>query len=674
MKRDGTVVEFDIHKIQKAIEKAFLSCQKQYNEDIMSLLALRVSADIQEKFEDSMIQVEDIQDSVEKILSIAGYADVAKAYILYRKKRENVREIESSTMDYQKIVDRYLNGQQAMLDGNHGLFSVGGLILSNSASITQNYWMTTVYDDEISQAHQNGDIYIHDLDMLTADSAGWSLAQLIKDGLSGGGKKISSRPPKHLFTACNQLVNFLGIMQNEWAGAQSISSFDTYLAPFVKHDNMTQKEVQKCMETFVYGVNMPSRWGSQSPFSTISLDWNVPADLKDKPAIVGGLQQEFTYGQCQEEMQMIQQAFFQTLLDADSSGRSFPFPIPTVTIDDSFDWEDKERNRLLFELTSQYGSLYFSNQIKSTKRNPRQKPEDLDTLYVKPCGYFGYGENMGSIGMITLNLPRLTYVSKNKEDFFQRLDLKMDLMVRALNTKRQVLSKFLDSGLYPYTRHYMKNFDSCFSTFGLIGMNEACLNASWLKQEINQAQALDFSKEVLEYMKERIRGYQKQYGCYFNIEAAPGESVSHRLVQLDHKHYPEMNDEQKTYYTNSTTLPAQFTEDVFEALSIQEKLQSLYTGGAVFHVFLSEGIVQWRDCLNLAKLISQNYSVPNFTISPSYSICPEHGYINGAEEHCPVCQSETEIWSRVAGYYQPIDQWSQAKIQEFKERKNYVVK
>lgn len=673
IKRDGTIVDFDILKIKTAIEKSFISCQKGYDNDILDLLSLRVSADMQEKIEDGKVHVEDIQDSVEKILSITGYADVAKAYILYRKKRENVRDIESSAMDYQKIVDMYLNGQPVQ-DNLLSMVSVGGLMLSNSASITRNYWMTSVYDDEVRQAHQQGDIYIHALDMLTAYSAGWSLRQLLSTGLSGSRRKIASKPAKHLYSACSQLVNFLGIMQNEWAAAQCIPSFDTYLAPFVKSDSMTMEEVQKCMETLIYGVNMPSRWGSQAPFSTITMDWNVPDDLKDQNAIVGGVEQDFTYGDCQMEMEMIQQAFLQTLLDADISGRSFPFPIPAITIDETFDWKNKERNRLLFEVTSQYGAPYFINSLKGPKRNPRQSLTDYNTMPLKPGGYFGYGENSGSIGMVTLNLPRLAYVARDKEEFYQLLDQKMDLMARALNTKRQVLSRFLEAGLYPYTKQYMESFDSCFSTFGIIGMNETCLNAQWIKEPLDSQKSIDFCVEVLSKMKEKCLEYQKKYHCFFNVEATPGESVSYKLVRSDRQMYPEMNEEDKMYYTNSTSLPVQFTDDVFEALSIQEQLQSQYTGGSTFHVFLPEGLVHWRDCMNLVHHIAKNYKIANFTISPSYSICLEHGYINGVEEKCPVCQADTEIWARIAGYYQPIEQWNQAKIKEFKERKNFIVK
>lgn len=672
IKRDGTIVPFDIYKINAAITKAFDSLHKQYDETIIELLSLRVSAAFQDRVQGRRIHVEDIQDCVENVLSLAGYTDVAKAYILYRKQRENVREIEMMKIEYKNIVDRYLkNEHEKSGDDYLSLYSVGGLILSNSAAITKNYWLSTIYDPQISRAHQEGDIYIHDLDMLTADSAGWSLKQLLKNGLQGMDKRIVSRPASHLFTACNQLVNFLGIMQNEWAGAQSIAGFDTYLAPFVKKDQMDQESVYKAVEAFIYGVNIPSRWGTQSPFSTVSFDWTVPSDLKEEKATIGGRLQDFTYGQCHAEMKQIQKAFLSILLEADSSGRSFPFPIPVVVIGDDFDWDDQEMNALLFEVSAKYGAPYYLKN-KEAIQQTRNHTYSMDQLYLKALGYFGYGENTGSIGTVTLNLPRLTFLSVDETDFFERLNAMMDLMARCLQTKRRVLESLLQNGLYPYTKHFMGSFQHVFGTFGIVGMNEACMNAPWLKKDLSDPAAQDFSCRVLDHMHQRLYVYQEQYNSLFNLEATPGESVSYRLASLDREKFPKMKLEKK-YYTNSTDLPVNYTEDVFEALDIEQKFLSKYTGGSVFHVHLKKRIPHWKQCMKLVNQIATHYNVSCFTISPTYCVCSEHGYFAGDLRECPVCAQKMEIWSRVAGYYQPVERWNEGKKEEFIQRQNYEV-
>lgn len=675
IKRDGTIVDFDIKKISAAITKAFDSLRKVYDSSIIELLSLRVTSEFDSKIKEDQISVEDIQDCVENVLSITGYADVAKAYILYRKQRENIRDIQNQSLVYKNIIDGYLSGEeQDQSDKMMSVYSVGGLILSNSAAITKNYWLNTVYDSQISRAHSQGDIYIHDLDMMTADSAGWSLEPLLRYGLRGMNKKISCRPPKHLFSACNQLVNFLGVLQNEWAGAQSIPSFDTYLAPFVKVDQMAFLEIKKCMETFVYGVNIPSRWGTQPPFSTITFDGTVPSDLKDKKAIVGGKEQAFTYGDCKEEMKQIQEAFLQTMLDADSFGRSFPFPIPTITLTETYQWDDEKIRPLLFELTSKYGTPYFLNCI-GTDRDPiqarrRWTVEDVDIQ--KSSGYFGYGADSGSIGMVTINMPRLAHRCETAEAFYTQLDSLLEISARALQVKRGVLNQLLEGGLYPYTKHFVRSFDQYFGTIGIIGMNEACVYSNWLQHDLTYADSQQFAQDVLHHIKAALCKYQKQYRALFNLEATPGESVSYRLVQLDKNSDPDMN-LKHMYYTNSTALPGNYTNDVFEALDIEQKFLPLYTAGSAFHVFLKERIKDWRQCECLVKRIASHYNVPYFTISPSYSVCKEHGYMGGSTEICPICRENIEIWARVAGYYQPIEEWNEGKKQEFLERQNYIV-
>lgn len=674
IKRDGSIVEFDLKKIQGAMLKAFQSLDKACDPSIIELLSLRVSSQFDAHTKQNKIQVEDIQDCVEMVLSVSGYADVAKAYILYRKQRETMRDIEGQTLVYQKLMDQYINGETSESEDKYlSVYSVGGLMLSNSAAITKNYWLNYIYDAQITHAHQSGDIYIHDLDMLTADSAGWSLQQLLKEGLKSIDQRIYCRPAKHLISACNQLVNFLGIMQNEWAGAQSIPSFDTYLAPFVKIDTMSQQEVNRCIEAFVYGVNMPSRWGSQLPFSTISFDWTVPTDLKDKQAIACGIEQEFTYGDCLTEMKMIQKAFLLTMLHGNDTGRTFSFPIPTITLNDEFDWEDDEMNQLLFELTSTYGSPYFANHKESNFQCARMKLEDEHTLYKKACGYFSYGENCGSIGMVTINLPRLSLCAKDENEFFDKLKTTMDLVSRTLQTKREVLNRLLNSNLYPYTKQYIQSFDQCFGTFGIIGMNEACLYANWLEGDLSDSKSQDFAYKVLKFMSDGLIHYQEENHSFFNLEATPGESVSTYFVSKDQELFPELKEKQSSFYTNSSNLPVDFTEDVFEALDIEERLINTYTGGSTFHVYLDQKIESWKDCRNLVKQIAKSYDIPYFTISPSYSVCSKDGYLKGSSMNCEKCSSKIETWSRIAGYYQPIEDWSEYKKEEFFKRVNYVV-
>ena len=683
IKRDGQVAEFDIRKISVAITKAFDAVQKQYHPGVIDLLALQVTANFEPKIKDGKIAVEDIQDSVEEVLGQAGYADVAKCYILYRKQREKIRNMKSPLLDYKKLVDSYVKATDWRVKENSTVtYSVGGLILSNSGAITANYWLSEIYDEEIANAHRNAEIHIHDLSMLTGYCAGWSLKQLIQEGLGGIPGKITSAPAKHLATLCNQMVNFLGIMQNEWAGAQAFSSFDTYLAPFVKTDNLDYEQVKKCIESFIYGVNTPSRWGTQAPFSNITLDWTVPADLAELPAIVGGKEQDFKYKDCQKEMDMVNKAFIEIMIEGDANGRGFQYPIPTYSITKNFDWSDTENNRLLFEMTSKYGTPYFSNYINSDMQPSDVRSMccrlrlDLRELRKKSGGFFGSGESTGSVGVVTINMPRIAYLAKDEADFLRRLDRLMDIAARSLKTKRTVITKLLDEGLYPYTKRYLGTFANHFSTIGLVGMNEAALNAKWIQKDMTAPAAQQFTQRVLNHMRERLSDYQEQYGDLYNLEATPAESTAYRFAKHDKEQFPQIitaNENGTPYYTNSSHLPVGYTADVFDALDIQDDLQTLYTSGTVFHAFLGEKLPDWKAAAALVRKIAENYKLPYYTLSPTYSVCKDHGYLAGEQFTCPKCGGRTEVYSRITGYYRPVQNWNDGKAQEFKDRKVYDV-
>ena len=683
VKRDGQIAEFNISKITAAITKAFEALQKNYHPSVIELLALHVTSDFEAKVIDGQITVENIQDSVEKVLSESGYADVAKAYILYRRQREKVRNVNSALLNYKELIDNYLQINDWRVKENSTVtYSVGGLILSNSGAITANYWLSEVYDDEIATAHRSAAIHLHDLSMLTGYCAGWSLKQLIKEGLGGVPGKITSSPASHLSTLCNQMVNFLGIMQNEWAGAQAFSSFDTYLAPFVKIDNLSQKEVKQCIQSFIYGVNTPSRWGTQAPFSNITLDWECPNDLKNIPAIVGGREVGFTYGDCKKEMDMVNKAFIEIMIEGDANGRGFQYPIPTYSITRDFDWSETENNRLLFEMTAKYGTPYFSNYINSDMEPSDVRSMccrlrlDLRELRKKSGGFFGSGESTGSIGVVTINMPRIAYLANDEKEFYSRLDKLMDIAARSLKTKRTVITKLLEQGLYPYTKRYLGTFDNHFSTIGLIGMNEVGLNAKWLRADLTDPRTQRFTRDVLNHMRERLSDYQEKYGDLYNLEATPAESTTYRFAKHDKELYPNIitaNMNGTPYYTNSSHLPVGYTEDVFSALDIQDDLQTLYTSGTVFHAFLGEKLPDWKAAAALVRKIAENYKLPYYTMSPTYSVCSDHGYLTGEQFTCPICGKKTEVYSRITGYYRPVQNWNDGKAQEYKDRKVYNI-
>ena len=683
VKRNDKVVDFDISKIAVAIKKAFDAQEKEYNDDVIDFLALKVTADFASKVKDGRVAVEDVQDSVENVLIKAGYGDVAKAYILYRRQREKMRNMKSTMLDYKSLVDSYVKIQDWRVKENSTVtYSVGGLILSNSGAITANYWLSEIYDDEIANAHKNCDLHIHDMSMLTGYCAGWSLKQLIQEGLGGVTGKITSAPAKHLASLCNQMVNFLGIMQNEWAGAQAFSSFDTYLAPFVKVDNLSYDQVKKCVESFIYGVNTPSRWGTQAPFSNITLDWTVPNDLAELPAIVGGKEMPFKYKDCKKEMDMVNKAFIEVMIEGDANGRGFQYPIPTYSITKDFDWSESENNKLLFEMTAKYGTPYFSNYVNSDMEPSDIRSMccrlrlDLRELRKKSGGFFGSGESTGSVGVVTINMPKIAYLAKDEADFYKRLDHLMDIAARSLKIKRDVITKLLDEGLYPYTKRYLGTFSNHFSTIGLIGMNEVGLNANWLGKDMTHPETQKFTVDVLNHMRERLSDYQEKYGDLYNLEATPAESTTYRLAKHDKRDFPDIvtaNQNGTPYYTNSSHLPVGYTEDIFSALDVQDELQTLYTSGTVFHAFLGEKLPDWKAAAALVRKIADNYKLPYYTLSPTYSVCREHGYIAGENYTCPICGKKTEVYSRITGYYRPVQNWNDGKSQEFKDRKVYDI-
>ena len=684
VKRDGEVADFKLGKINQAIQKAFDATEKEYSDDMLDLLALRVTSDFQNKIVKEKVSVEDIQDSVENVLIQAGYSDVAKAYILYRKQREKIRNMKSTILDYKEIVNSYVKVEDWRVKENSTVtYSVGGLILSNSGAVTANYWLSEIYDNEIAEAHRNADIHIHDLSMLTGYCAGWSLKQLIQEGLGGINGKITSSPAKHLSVLCNQMVNFLGIMQNEWAGAQAFSSFDTYLAPFVKVDNLSYPEVKKCIESFIYGVNTPSRWGTQAPFSNITLDWTVPGDLAELPAIVGGKEMPFKYKDCKKEMDMVNKAFIETMIEGDANGRGFQYPIPTYSITRDFDWSDTENNSLLFEMTAKYGTPYFSNYINSDMEPSDVRSMccrlrlDLRELRKKTGGFFGSGESTGSVGVVTINMPRIAYLADDEADFFRRLNHMMDISARSLKIKRDVITKLLEEGLYPYTKRYLGSFENHFSTIGLLGMNEAGLNAKWLGCDMTDERTQEFSKKVLNHMRERLKDYQEEYGDLYNLEATPAESTSYRLAKHDRKRWPNIRTAgskgDTPYYTNSSHLPVDYTADIFDALDVQDELQTLYTSGTVFHAFLGEKLPDWKAAASLVRKIAENYRLPYYTLSPTYSVCSDHGYLSGEHFVCPKCGKTAEVYSRITGYYRPVQNWNDGKSQEYKNRTVYDI-
>lgn len=652
VKRSGEIAPYDRKKIENAIGKAIQAVEKNLDPNraasLTDLVEEKIRLQMAGNRAHSIPAIEEIQDIVESVLIENKEVEIAKAYILYRARHEAVRDAKNLMLDINKTMDGYLAQSDWRVNENANVnFSLGGLILHNSGTITANYWLNNIYSKEVADAHKHASFHIHDLSMFSGYCAGWSLRQLIQEGLGGVTDKITSKPAKHLSTLVNQIVNFLGILQNEWAGAQAFSSFDTYLAPFVKVDNLSEQQVRQCIQSYVYGVNTPSRWGSQAPFTNITLDWTCPEDLKNKKAIVGGKEQDFTYGDCQEEMNIINRQFIKIMLEGDAEGRGFGYPIPTYNITKDFDW-DSENAKLLFEMTSQYGTPYFQNFINSDL-----DPSDVRSmccrlrldkreLRKRGGGLFGSDEFTGSLGVVTINLPQIGYLAKTQEEFYKRLDYLMDLAKESLCVKRKVIQKLYDGGLFPYTKRYLKTLNNHFNTIGLCGMNECCLN--FLGCDITTSKGKQFAEEILTHMRQRMSDYQEKTGELFNLEATPAESTSYRLARHDKEQYPDIITSGTTdpYYTNSSQLPVDYTTDIFEALDHQESLQTKYTGGTVFHTFVGEQIKDWKNCQNLVRTVFTNYKIPYLTISPVYSICPIHGYLSGEHFECPKCKAEKE--------------------------------
>ncbi|OQY33768.1 MAG: ribonucleoside triphosphate reductase [Spirochaetaceae bacterium 4572_59] len=650
VKRNGQLVSYSRIRIREAIEKAVASV-KGNDYDLIDKLTKSTEAKLivfmSDRHPNSAPAVEEIQDLIETVLIENNEVEIARAYILYRARHEAIRDTKKLMLDIDETMDGYLSQSDWRVNENANVnFSLGGLILHNSGTITANYWLKNIYSHGVADAHRSGAMHIHDLSMFSGYCAGWSIRQLIEEGLGGVPEKIKSKPASHLSTLVFQIVNFLGIMQNEWAGAQALSSFDTYLAPFVKVDKLSYKEVKQCIQSFIFGVNTPSRWGSQAPFTNITLDWNVPNDLVDRKAIVGGKEQNFTYGDCREEMDIINKAFIELMIQGDADGRGFAYPIPTYNVTKEFEWES-ENAKLLFEMTARYGTPYFQNFINSDLN-----PEDVRSmccrlqldkreLRKRGGGLFGSDEFTGSIGVVTINMARIGYLARSKSEYLDRLDQLMDFAKESLLVKRKVINKLLDAGLFPYTRRYLKHLNNHFSTIGLNGMNESMVN--FFNKDITDPEALQFTADVLNHMRDRLADYQEQTGDLFNLEATPAESTSYRLARHDKKHYPDIitsGTDENPYYTNSTQLPVDYTRDIFEALDLQDDLQTLYTGGTVFHAFLGESIKDWKACMELVKTVAHNYKLPYFTISPTFSICKVHGYLSGEHFSCPVCRDE----------------------------------
>lgn len=653
VKRSGSVVPYDRSKIEKAIGKAIEAVEKFPDAE----KAARLTDSVEEKIRvllagrraHSIPAIEEIQDMVENALIENKEVDIAKAYILYRARHEAVRDAKNLMVDINKTMDGYLGQSDWRVNENANVnFSLGGLILHNSGTITANYWLNNIYSKEVKEAHKTAAFHIHDLSMFSGYCAGWSLRQLIQEGLGGVTDKITSSPATHLSTLVNQIVNFLGIMQNEWAGAQAFSSFDTYLAPFIRADKLNEKQVRQCIQSYIYGVNTPSRWGSQAPFTNITLDWVCPEDLKNKKAIVGGKEQDYTYGDCQKEMDLLNKVLIELMIEGDAEGRGFAYPIPTYNITKDFDWTS-ENAKLLFTMTAQYGTPNFQNFVNSDL-NPSDVRSmccrlqlDKRELRRRGGGLFGADEFTGSIGVVTINLPQIAYLADTEEAFYRRLDYLMDLAKESLCVKRKVIQRLYDGGLFPYTRRYLKTLTNHFNTIGLCGMNEACLN--FLGVNITDPKGKAFAEKVLTHMRERMQDYQEETGDLFNLEATPAESTSYRLARHDKLQFPDIitSGKDDPFYTNSSQLPVDYTADVFEALDHQEALQTKYTGGTMFHVFMGEAIKDWKSCGELIKNISHNYRIPFFTISPTYSICHIHGYLSGQQFECPKCKAEREM-------------------------------
>lgn len=678
-KRDGRLVPFEHEKITIAIFKAAQAVGGT-NKEKAEELSSQVAAIINEKYGNRVPTVENVQDVVEKVLVENGHYKTAKAYMLYREEHKKMRDVKALLLDVGDVIDGYIKQNEWRIRENANIgFSHSGLMWHGIGTITAYYALNHIYPKEITKAHTNGDFHLHNLSMsLCGYCAGWSLRQLLTEGFNGVAGKVESKPPKHLRSAVGQMVNFIGVLQNEWAGAQAFSSFDTYLAPYIRADNLSYKEVKQNIQEYVFGMNITSRWGGQTPFSNITLDWTVPEDIKNEPATIGGEPVGETYADYQKEMNMINRAFIEVMTGGDATGRVFTWPIPTYNITKDLDWGNENLN-LLFGMTAKYGLPYFQNFIKSDLRPSDVRAMccrlqlDLKELRNKTGGLFGFGESTGSIGVVTINMPRIGYFSKNEEEFIEKVERLMYLAKESLELKRKMVNRIMDKKMLPFSERYLGNLDHHFSTIGLIGMNEACLN--FMGKDITTEDGRKFSLKVLEFMRKRIKEFQEETGHIYNLEATPGEGTSYRLAKIDKKSYPKIITAGNgiPYYTNSTQLPVNFTDDVFWALKHQEGLQRKYTGGTVFHSFLGESPDNGETTKQLVKKIASNFALPYFTITPTFSVCPTHGYIKGEHFNCPTCQRRAEVYSRVVGYIRPVRSWNEGKQKEFKDRLEFKI-
>ena len=650
VKRDGEKQTFDAERIVAAIAKAG-EATGEYSFDEAHLLAEQVIKVLRHRFAGAIVPtIEQIQDVVEQVLISSNYYKTARSYIVYREQRERQRQDKKVAIDAISSINEYLDRSDWRVNANaYQGYSLGGLILNVSGKVVANYWLKHVYTPEIGQAHLNGDYHIHDLDMLSGYCAGWSLRTLLSEGFNGVANKTESLPPKHLVSAFSQMVNFLGTLQNEWAGAQAFSSADTFLAPFIRLENLQYKDVKQAMQSFIFNLNVPSRWGTQTPFTNLTFDWTCPADLKDRHPNIAGKEQPFTYGELQKEMDMINRAFLEVMGEGDAKGRPFTFPIPTYNITSEFPWEG-ENIDLLFEMTAKYGLPYFSNYVNSDMKPSDVRSMccrlrlDLTELKRRGGGLFGSAEQTGSIGVVTLNCARLGYLFKGDEEaMYKRLDELMEMAKKSLELKRQTITMQMERGLYPYTKRYLGRFNSHFSTIGVNGINEMIRNFTNDKEDITTDWGRAFAKKLLTYIRNRLVDFQHETGNMYNLEATPAEGTTYRFAREDQKRYPDIlqaGTREAPYYTNSSQLPVGFTDDPFKALDYQDDLQSQYTGGTVLHLYMSERISSADSCKNLVRRVLENYRLPYVSITPVYSICPKHGYISGAHKYCPICDKE----------------------------------
>jgi ribonucleoside-triphosphate reductase (formate) len=680
VKRDGEKVPFDKEFIVGAVTKAAEATGEFGPTEARKIAEMAAHFIAKSKKMAETIAVEEIQDIVEFTLMSSGHFKTARAYIVYREKRAQVRAAGTIAVEVEKTMNEYLQQSDWRVreNANQG-YSLGGMILNTSGKLTANYWLHHVYPKEVREAHLEGDFHLHDLSMFSGYCAGWSLRQLLEEGFNGVPGKVESAPPKHLETAVAQMVNFLGTLQNEWAGAQAFSSFDTLLAPLVKKDNLEYDRVKQNVQQFVFNLNVPSRWGTQTPFTNITLDWVCPSDLKDKHPKIGGKEMPFTYGDCGREMEMLNKAYIEVMTAGDYHGRVFTFPIPTYNITKDFDW-GSDNAKLLFEMTAKFGTPYFQNFINSNLRPEDVRSMccrlqlDLRQLRAKGGGLFGSGEMTGSIGVVTINMPRIGYLSRTENEFFERLGRLMDVAKESLEIKRRVVTENIDRGLLPFTKRYLPSLHNHFATIGLNGMNEACLN--FLGKDIGTPEGKEFATKILDFMRTRLADYQEKTSHFYNLEATPGEGITHRFAKEDRARFPGIIQggvPEAPYYTNSTHLPVDHTEDPLAALDHQDSLQTKYTGGTVLHLFMGERVTDWQACRDFVKRVAENYHLPYFTITPTFSICPAHGYLSGEVPVCPTCQAPTEVWSRIVGYYRPVDQWNTAKKSEYAERVAYKI-